>query len=322
MTTAEIIAIGTELLLGDSQDTNTPYIARLLRDQGINLYRTTMVGDNEERISEVIRESLSRVEIVIMTGGLGPTVDDPTRSAVARAIGVPLEFHQDLWNDIQTRFVMMKRPVTNNNRIQAFIPAGSIAVDNPVGTAPAFIVDLGEKMIVSLPGVPGEMEIILRETVINYIRNKYNLTGIIKARVIHTSGIGESMVDNLISDLEKQDNPTVGLLAHPGQVDIRITAQAKSLRDAERLIEPVSRKVYDRLRENIFGEDADTLDDIVSKYFLIKSHNLIIFDSLQNLPSNEQFSKSSFPWAKSIFSSASLTKSDFLYWFFAFFLGE
>jgi hypothetical protein len=120
------------------------------------------------------------------------------------------------------------------------------------------------------------------------------------------------MVDNLISDLEKQDNPTVGLLAHPGHVDIRITAQAKSLRDAERSIEPVSRKVYDRLRENIFGEDADTLDDIVSKYFLIKSHNLIIFDSLQNLPSNEQFSKSSFPWAKSIFSSASLTKSDFL----------
>jgi nicotinamide-nucleotide amidase len=312
MTTAEIIAIGTELLLGDSQDTNTPYIARLLRDQGINLYRTTMVGDNEGRISDVIRESLSRVEIVILTGGLGPTVDDPTRAAVAKAAGVPLEFQQELWNDIQTRFAMMKRPITDNNRIQAYIPAGAIAVNNPVGTAPAFIVELGEKVIVSLPGVPGEMEIILQESIINYIRNKYNLTGIIKARVIHTSGIGESMVDNLISDLEKQDNPTVGLLAHPGQVDIRITAQAKSIQDAEKMIELVRQMIYDRLRENIFGEDADTLEDIVSKNLLINGHNLTIFDSLQNLPSNEQFSKSSLPWAISFFSSECLTKSDFI----------
>lgn len=312
MTTAEIIAIGTELLLGDSQDTNTPYIARLLRDQGINLYRTTMVGDNEGRISEVIRESLSRVEIVFLTGGLGPTVDDPTRAAVARATGVPLEFQPELWNDIQTRFSMMKRPITDNNRIQAYIPAGAIPVNNPVGTAPAFIVELGEKVIVSLPGVPGEMEIILRESVINYIRKKYNLTGIIKARVIHTSGIGESMVDNLISDLEKQDNPTVGLLAHPGQVDIRITAQAKNLQEAEKMIELVGQTIYDRLRENIFGEDADTLDDIVSKYVLTKVYILTILDSLQNLSSDEQFSKSSFPWAKSYFSSECLTKSDFL----------
>jgi len=312
MTTAEIIAIGTELLLGDSQDTNTSYIARLLRDQGINLFRTTMVGDNEERISEVIRESLSRVEIVIMTGGLGPTVDDATRSAVATAISVPLEFQQNLWNDIQNRFAMIKRPITDNNRIQAYIPAGAIVVNNPVGTAPAFIVELGEKVIVCLPGVPGEMEILLRETVINYIRNKYNLTGIIKARVLHTSGIGESIVDNLLSDLEKQDNPTVGLLAHPGQVDIRITAQAKSFRDAEKMIEPVSRTVYDRLGENIFGEDAETLDDIVSKYLLEKGHHLTVFDSLHKLPSNEQFSKSSFPWAKSYFSGESLSKLDFL----------
>lgn len=312
MTTAEIIAIGTELLLGDSQDTNTPFIARLLRDQGINLYRTTMVGDNEGRISEVIRESLTRVEIVILTGGLGPTVDDPTRAAVARAAGVPLEFQQDLWNDIQSRFAMMKRPITDNNRIQAFIPVGAISINNPVGTAPAFIVEFGNKVIVALPGVPGEMEIILRESVINYIRKKYSLTGIIKAKVIHTSGIGESMVDNLISDLETQDNPTVGLLAHPGQVDIRITAQAKNLEDADSMIEIVGRTVYERLRENIFGEDADTLDDIVSKYLLTKGHNMTIFDSLQNLPSDEQFSNSFFPWAKSIISRKCLSKSDFL----------
>src|SRR5512135_2170348 len=139
MPAAEIIAIGTELLLGEIQDTNTRYLARLLRDYGVDLYRTTIVGDNVDRIAHAIRESLSRCQIIITTGGLGPTVDDPTRQAVAMAAGTELEFQPQLWDQIQDRFERFGRNPTENNRRQAYIPRGAIAMENPVGTAPAFI---------------------------------------------------------------------------------------------------------------------------------------------------------------------------------------
>jgi nicotinamide-nucleotide amidase len=165
MPTAEIIAIGTELLLGEIQDTNTRYLARLLRDHGVDLYRTTIVGDNVERIAQAIRESLARCQIVITTGGLGPTVDDPTRQAAALAVGVDLEFRPELWDQIQDRFKRYNRPATENNRRQAFIPKGAIAVENPVGTAPAFIVETPTQAIVSLPGVTPEMEYLIKKAV-------------------------------------------------------------------------------------------------------------------------------------------------------------
>ena len=154
MTSAEIIAIGTELLLGEIQDTNTHYLARTLRDDGIDLYRTTIVGDNLERIAQAIREATNRANIVITTGGLGPTVDDPTRQAVALAIGTGTEFRPELWDQIQARFKRFNRLATENNRRQAYIPSGAFAVENPVGTAPAFIVEKPGHVIISLPGVP------------------------------------------------------------------------------------------------------------------------------------------------------------------------
>jgi molybdenum cofactor synthesis domain-containing protein len=142
MPSAEIITIGTELLLGEIVDTNSHYLARSLRDLGIDLYLTTTVGDNPGRIAQAIQHSLERAEIVITTGGLGPTVDDPTRQAVAQAAGVELEFRQELWEQVQARFRRFSRTPTENNRRQAYVPIGALAVENPVGTAPAFIVEL------------------------------------------------------------------------------------------------------------------------------------------------------------------------------------
>lgn len=312
MTSAEIIAIGTELLLGESQDTNTSFIARELRDQGINLYRTTMVGDNEERISSAIREALTRTEIVVTTGGLGPTVDDATRAAVARAVDVSLEFHQDLWDEIQARFQMLKRPITENNRIQAYIPSGAITVRNPVGTASAFIVEIEEKTIASLPGVPGEMGILLRDSIIPFFRKKYLINSIILAKVIHCSGIGESMVDNLISDLEKYSNPTVGLLAHPGLVDIRITAQAISSREAEEIMLPIIQIINNRLGENIFGENDDTLVSVVSRNLSYKRISLNLFECLQNFSLQKYIPDEIFPWSTVKSSADGIPKSNFL----------
>jgi competence/damage-inducible protein CinA-like protein len=229
MPTAELIAIGTELLLGEIQDTNTRYLARALRDLGVNLYRATITGDNTARIAGVIREAMARCQIIITTGGLGPTVDDPTRAAVAQALDVDVEFRPELWEQIQARFERFGRTPSDNNRRQAWIPAGSIPVENPVGTAPAFICESANACIICLPGVPREMEYLTQNVVLPYLRDRFQLSGTIKARVLHVAGVGESTIDDWIGDLETSTNPTVGLLAHPGQVDIRITASAESV---------------------------------------------------------------------------------------------
>ncbi len=265
MPTAELIAIGTELLLGEIQDTNTRYLARTLRDLGINIYRATIVGDNTERIALVIREAMQRSQIIITTGGLGPTVDDPTRAAVALALEVDTEFRPELWEQIQARFQRYGRIPSENNRRQAWIPTGAIAVENPVGTAPSFICEAVNACIISLPGVPREMEYLTQNVVLPYLRDRFQLTGTIKARVLHVAGVGESTVDEWIADLETHTNPTVGLLAHPGQVDVRITAKADTFEEADRLIAEMEVQVRERIKEGLYGADQETLEDCVQQ---------------------------------------------------------
>ena len=141
MPSAEIITIGTEILLGEIVDTNTRYIARVLRGMGVDLFRTITIGDNVERIAESIRNSMSRAEIVITTGGLGPTIDDPTREAVARAAGVELEFREDLWEQVVESISRYGRKPSENQKRQAYAPKGALGIKNPVGTAPCFIVE-------------------------------------------------------------------------------------------------------------------------------------------------------------------------------------
>ena len=266
MPRAEIITIGTELLLGEIVDTNSRYLARTMRDEGVDLFYTATVGDNEERIADAIRESMNRAEIIITTGGLGPTIDDPTRSAIAKAVGVETEFIPELWDQIIDRFRRWGRTPTENNRRQAFIPAGSIPVENPVGTAPCFIVETEKHAIISLPGVPREMEYILHNSILPYLRKRFDLHGLIKARILKLAGIGESKIDSMIEDLEKLVNPTVGLAAHAGQVDVRITAKADTEEDADNLIAEVEAQVRERLGEWIFGADADTLESAAFEY--------------------------------------------------------
>ncbi|HHY89628.1 MAG TPA: CinA family nicotinamide mononucleotide deamidase-related protein [Chloroflexi bacterium] len=263
MPTAEIIAIGTELLLGEIQDTNTRYLARQLRDAGIDLYRTTIIGDNEHRIAQAIQEAMHRSDIILTTGGLGPTVDDPTRQAVARAVGVEVEYRPELWDQIQERFSRYGRRATENNRRQAYIPAGAAAIENPVGTAPGFIVDTSLNVIISLPGVPREMEYLFQSPVLPYLKERFQLQSIIQAYVIHTAGVGESQVDEWVSDLETNANPTVGLLAHPGQVDIRVTAKGSSREETEQMISAVVAEILERVGDAYFGANDETLESVV-----------------------------------------------------------
>lgn len=263
MPTAEIITIGTELLLGETVDTNTRYIARTLRDHGIDIFRTSTIGDNLERIASIIREGHQRADIIITTGGLGPTVDDPTRDAIALGVGAETEFRPELWDQIQERFQRYGHLPTENNKRQAYIPEGAIAIENIVGTAPAFIVEKDNKSIIALPGVPREMEYLMEHKVIPYLKGKFKLQSVIKTRQIHTSGLGESQIDAQIGDLEQLHNPTVGLAAHAGQVDIRITAKADDESEADQMIRNVESEINHRLGKWIYGVDDDTLEGIV-----------------------------------------------------------
>ncbi len=272
MPTAEIIAIGTELLLGETIDTNTRYIARVLRSLGIDLYRAQTIGDNASRISEMVRQALDRSDIVITTGGLGPTVDDPTRKAIADSMGLPLEYHPELWEQITARIANYGRTPTENQKRQAFVPKNAIIIENPVGTAPAFIVNAAsfqeagpgtgnqKKIIISLPGVPREMETLMTIAVVPFLQKHYDLHAVLKIRTLHVSGLGEGMIDDQIGDLESLANPTVGLTAHSGVVDIRIAAKAETDSEASHMISQVEQDLYRRLGSNIFGVDDSTLE--------------------------------------------------------------
>ncbi len=263
MPSAEIITIGTEILLGEIVDTNTRHIALTLRDLGVDLYRTITIGDNAERIALAIRDSMQHAEIIITTGGLGPTVDDPTREAVAKAVGVETEFHEELWEQVVETISRYGRKPAENQRRQAMIPKGALSVKNPVGTAPAFIVETERNAIISLPGVPNEMEYILHESIIPYLQKRFDLRDVIKVRVLHCSGLGEGTIDEKIADLETLANPTVGLAAHTGVVDVRVAAKAASESEAIERIDEIERQVRERLGDVVFGVDQDRLEDVV-----------------------------------------------------------
>lgn len=278
MPKAEILTIGTELLLGEIVDTNTQYLARKLRDVGIDLFWTTTVGDNEERIAEAVRHALSRSDIVICTGGLGPTVDDVTREGIARAQGVDLEYREELWQQIQERFARFKRTPSENNKRQAYVPRGAQVLDNAVGSAPAFLVEVGDKVVISMPGVPSEMEHIVDHGVLPYFEKRFGKSGVILARVLHTAGVPESQIDEAIADLEKQTNPTVGLAAHAGAVDVRLTAKAASREKAEEMLADLEAQVHERLGDAIYGVDEESLARAVLSLIAERKQTLAVIE--------------------------------------------
>ncbi|MFN2274848.1 MAG: CinA family nicotinamide mononucleotide deamidase-related protein [Anaerolineales bacterium] len=269
---AEIITIGTEILLGQIVDTNTRTIAQRLRDIGLDIYRTSTIGDNAARIAEAVRESMSRASAVITTGGLGPTIDDATREGIALALGVETIFDPVLWEQITARFASFGREPGENNRRQAFIPQGATPIENPVGTAPAFYFEGEKSVVIALPGVPGEMSYLLEQDVIPYLKQRLGLSGTILTRVVRTAGLGESSLDERITDLEKLSNPTVGLSAHPGRVDVRITAKASTRNQAEEMIWQMEATLQQRLGDRIYGYDDETLESVVLAH--LKSENM------------------------------------------------
>lgn len=276
---AEIIAIGTELLLGQIVDTNAAWMAQRLAAEGVNLYRKQTVGDNLQRIAACIGESLARADVVIMTGGLGPTVDDMTREAIALATGRPLQRDPALVARVERIFARWGRTAGENNLRQADLPEGARPLDNPVGTAPGIALELPEgKLICAVPGVPREMKQMMDEQVIPLLRAK-GLSATIRVKVLRTAAVGESVIDEKIDDLERMENPTVGLAAHTGRVDIRITARAATAKEADVLIEHVAAQVRRRLGDAIFGEDEATLEGIVTALLATRGESVALHET-------------------------------------------
>ncbi|MDP6425593.1 MAG: CinA family nicotinamide mononucleotide deamidase-related protein [Dehalococcoidia bacterium] len=278
---AEIISIGSELLLGQIVDTNASWIAQRLANNGINLFYKTTVGDNFERMCDVIHLALSRSDIVLTGGGIGPTKDDLTREAVAKVTNRNLITDKKSLLEIRERFHKRGLLLTKNNERQAEIPEGAIVIENPNGTAPAFIVEAEKGTIISLPGVPFEMKWLVDNRIIPYLKNKFNIEEIIHYRVLKVSDLGESAVDDKIGEIiAHSKNPTVGVLARPGQVDIRITAKAENRNKANSLIDAVDEKISNLLGDNIFGKNDDTIESIVNKLLLERNSSISIFENI------------------------------------------
>lgn len=262
---AEIISIGTELLLGEIVDTNAAWLAQQLAAAGVDVFFRTTVGDNAGRIAEAVSLALGRADIVITTGGLGPTVDDVTREGIALASGRDLVMDESLLAQIRERFAKWNTRMSENNVRQAYLPRGATPIPNPVGTAPAFVVERDGRHVFTLPGVPREMKYLTETRVLPWLRERVGDERIILSKTLRTCAVGESLIDSKIADLETSPNPTVGLAAHPGQTDIRITVKATTRPEAERMIREMEARVRDRLGDWIYGEGTETIEEVVAR---------------------------------------------------------
>ncbi|GAC1443029.1 MAG: competence/damage-inducible protein A [Vulcanimicrobiaceae bacterium] len=263
MASVEIVTIGTEILLGQLVDTNSTYIARTLADGGIDVFAKHSVGDNTARLAAMLHGALDRADGVVTTGGLGPTVDDLTKDAVAAAVGTTLELHEPSVRAIQERLASFGRAeaISENNRRQAILPRGCVVMPNAHGTAPGFIALRADgKFVACMPGVPSEMRAMLADTLVPWLRERFGVRDAIFTRTLHTIGIPESEVDRRIEPLFRTlENPKIAVLAHTAQVDVKIMAKATDRTAAEARIAPVEADLRERIGRGIYGVDDETL---------------------------------------------------------------
>ncbi|SJZ31242.1 competence/damage-inducible protein A [Selenihalanaerobacter shriftii] len=296
---AEIVSIGTELLLGQIVDTNAAYIAERLAELGINLYHRTTVGDNKERLLQVLQRSLERADVVITTGGLGPTDDDLTREIIAEVMGVDLVKDEKLVKQIESFFEKLGREMTENNLTQAYLPVGAEPIINEEGTAAGIILEKDDKIIISMPGVPTEMKQMMRKEVIPYLKGQIGNKQLIKSKVLKVCGYGESSLETEIKDiLDNQTNPTIALLASKAEVHLRITAKADVEKEASYLINQVEVELRERLQDNIFGVNEESMEEVVAKRLNKKGLQIAIAESctgglighrLTNIPGSSSY---------------------------------
>ncbi len=259
--TAELIAVGTELLLGSIANTDAQMISQGLSELGINVYYHTVVGDNPQRVRQAVDIARNRADIIITTGGLGPTCDDLTKVAIAEAFGKQLVFHEPSAQRIRDRFAAMERPVTENNYQQAMLPQGCTVLDNDWGTAPGVAFEADGTHVIMLPGPPRECEMMFRHRAMPYLQSLSD--GVIASRTVKTFGIGESAAEALLRDLMNAlHNPTLAPYAKPTGTELRITAHAPTREEALALIAPVEQQVKEILGDRVIGVNVNSLEEV------------------------------------------------------------
>jgi nicotinamide-nucleotide amidase len=276
---AEIVGIGTELLLGQIANTNAQVISQSLAEVGVNVYFHTTAGDNVERIRDVLERALSRSDVVIVTGGLGPTPDDLTREAAAATLGVGLDRDPALADVVRSIFERLGREMPEENLKQADLPQGSVAIP-PEGTAPGFWIESGGSLLFALPGVPWEMRAMMEKTVLPMLRDRSG-GGVIVSKQVLVIGLGESHTNQKIADIvERQTNPTIAFLAGRGQVRVRLTARADTKEEATALIAPVEREIRDRLGSAAIAGAQGTIAEALASLVREKNLRVAVAESL------------------------------------------
>lgn len=266
---AEIIAVGTEILLGDIINSNAQYLAKELAALGIDMYYQQVVGDNEKRILHAFDEAYSRSDIIITTGGLGPTDDDLTKEVAAKYFNKELFTDEESIEKIKNYFKFRQRKMTPNNLKQGLIPEGSIVINNNNGTAPGVIIEENNKIMIILPGPPREMKPMFEETVRPYLQERSD--SVLVSKMIKILGIGESAVAEDVKDLmDAQTNPTIAPYAKEVGVMLRVTAKAESEEGALRLITPIEEEIKKRLGDNVYATEDISIEDVVAKLLISK----------------------------------------------------
>jgi nicotinamide-nucleotide amidase len=274
---AEIVTVGTEMLLGDLVDTNTAWISQRLAELGVGIYRHTTIGDNSERIVAALRDAASRSDLVVTTGGLGPTSDDLTNACISTLTGREMVEYQEAREHVDTMFAKFGRTPTSNNYKQALFPEGTELIPNPVGTAMGALVEWEGALFATLPGVPAEMKSMFEATLEPLVRARSE--GSIVSRTLHFAGIGESALAEKVQEFLDATDPTVAPLAGQGRVRLRITTRAATDREAQEKIAPVEKEIIARLSDYYFGEGDETLEGSVGRLLGDRGATLALAES-------------------------------------------
>jgi nicotinamide-nucleotide amidase len=276
----EILTVGTELLLGQIVDTNAAWISQRLAEAGIDVFYKTTVGDNWGRIESAIRLALSRADVLIITGGLGPTEDDLTRDVLAAVMERPLRLDPEVLAHIERRFAHRRIPMAENNKKQAMVPEGAEVLHNPRGTAPGLCARVQGTVVACMPGVPSEMKPMCLEQVIPRIRDAFGITSRIVSRVLKSCGISESTLDQRIGDyFREMRNPTIGVLAHKGEIHVRLTCKGDDPQEITAKLDALEEKIRERLGHLIFARDEELMEAVVGRLLRERGATLAVAES-------------------------------------------
>jgi len=278
----DVLAVGTELLLGQIVDTNSAWIGETLAKAGVETYRHTRVGDNRERLVDAIRSMLAQTDALIICGGLGPTPDDLTREALAEVMGVPLERDPEIVEFIRGLFGSRGREMSANNEQQADVPVGARVIPNPIGTAPGLLCPIGHKVVYAVPGVPYEMQLLVNESVIPDLLERSGEQATIRSRTLKTWGVAESTLAEMIgARVDVQTNPTIAFLARGIEgIGVRITAKAATEAEAASLLEEEEAALRGILGDLVFATDDETMESVVLDLLKERGLTLAVAESL------------------------------------------